>query len=568
MADIYAQKPWLKHYDKHVPASLQYPDKSFWEYVEPAFKGNPGRVGLYYMGTPFTYKQMDEMSNRFANLLKKVGLKKGDTVGINLPNLPAYYIGLLGIQKAGCVLTGVSPLLTAEELNHQLKDSGAKVLVTLDALYPRVIKGIHDTQLKAIVFTGIGDYLSPILATMGKMLKKFPTGKVLPIPGIEIYDFKTVMKTMPKDAVMEKVSMDDTCVMQYTGGTTGLPKGAELTHRNIVSQMVQLTTWLDTEMASVVGMTAFPLFHIAGLQVAMSMMSKAITLIAVPNPRDQKFIIKAMKKHRPNVIGNVPTVYLELIKQPEFKAYDFSDVYYFASGAAPFPPEYIKDFEAVVGANKLVEVYGLTETSPILTANPRYGKKIPGAVGIPWPDTDLKIVDPGTGELMPVNEAGEIAVRGPQVFTKGYFRKPEETANVLRDGWFHTGDVGKMDDDGFVTIVDRIKDMVNVSGFKVFTRELDDIICEHPDVDMGATVGIQDPERPGSEIVASAIILKPGVDKSVAEKDRITEYLKGKVAPYKVPKRIEFFDQLPQSAVGKILKREIRTILSEKAKPS
>jgi long-chain acyl-CoA synthetase len=566
MADIYGQRPWLKQYDKHVPANLQYPEKTWWEFVGPAFREFPNRVGLHYMGHPFTFGQLDEMSNRFANLLKKIGLKKGDTVGINLPNLPAYYIGLIGIQKAGCVLTGVSPLLTAEELNHQLKDSGAKVLVTLDALYPRIIKGIGGTQLKAIVFTGIADFLPPLLATMGKLMKKIPTGKVLPIPGIEIYDFKQVMKSMPADPVSEKVSMDDTCVMQYTGGTTGLPKGAELTHRNMTAQMVQVATWLDAEMASVVAMTAFPLFHIAGLLICMAMFSRAITLIAVPNPRDQKFIIKAMKKHRPNIIGNVPTVYLELMKQPEFKAYDFSDVYYFASGAAPFPPEYIKDFEAIVGANKLIEVYGLTETSPIITANPRYGKKIPGAVGIPFPDTDIKIVDPGTGEPVPFNEPGEIAVRGPQVFTKGYFRKPDETANVLRNGWFHTGDVGKMDEEGFVTIVDRIKDMVNVSGFKVFTRELDDVICEHPDVDMCATVGIQNPERPGTEIVASAIILKPGVDKSDGEKTRITEYLKGKVAPYKVPKTIEFFDQLPTSAVGKILKREIRTIMSEKVK--
>jgi len=563
MSDIYGQKPWLKFYDKHVTANLQYPDKTFWEAVEPAFRHDPKRVGLYYMGTPFTFKQLDEMSNRFANLLKKIGLKKGDTVGINLPNLPAYYIGLLGVQKAGCVLTGVSPLLTAEELNHQLKDSGARVLVTLDALYPRVIKGIDGTQLKAIVFTGIADYLSPVLATMGKLLKKIPTGKVLPIPGMEIYHFKEVMKSMPATPVAEKMSMDDTCVMQYTGGTTGLPKGAELTHRNMTSQMFQINTWLDAKMGSVVGMTAFPLFHIAGLVICMALFAKANTQIAVPNPRDQKFIIKAMKKYRPSIIGNVPTVYLELIKQPDFKAYDFSDVQYFASGAAPFPPEYIKEFEKIVGANKLVEVYGLTETSPIITANPRYGKKIPGAVGIPFPDTEIKIVDPATGEPVPFNEPGEIAVRGPQVFTKGYFRKPDETANVLRNGWFHTGDVGKMDEEGFVTIVDRIKDMVNVSGLKVFTRELDDVICEHPDVDLGASVGIADPERPGSEIVVSAIVLKAGIEKSDAEKSKITDYLRSRVAPYKVPKRIEFYDQLPTSAVGKILKREIRTLMAK-----
>jgi long-chain acyl-CoA synthetase len=462
----------------------------------------------------------------------------------------------------GCVLSGVSPLLTAEELNHQLKDSGAKVLVSLDALYPRVEKAVGGTALKAVVFTGIADYLSPVLATMGKLLKKIPTGKVLPLPGIEIYQFKQVMKTMPADPVSEKVGMDDTCVMQYTGGTTGLPKGAELTHRNIVAQLMQITTWLDFKRGVGVGLTAFPLFHIAGLLVSMALLNSGITQVAIPNPRDQKFIIKAMKKYRPIMIGNVPTVYLELMKQPDFKSYDFSDVEFFASGAAPFPPEYIKEFGKIVGDNKLVEVYGLTETSPIITANPRYGKKIAGAVGIPFPDTIIKIVDPSTGEPMPFNEPGEVAVKGPQVFTRGYFRKPDETANVLRDGWFHTGDIGKMDEDGFLTLVDRLKDMVNVSGMKVFTRELDDVICEHPDVDMGATVGIPDPDRPGSEIVVSAIVLKAGVEKGDAQKTKITEYLRSRVAPYKVPRRIEFYDQLPTSAVGKILKRELRTLLA------
>jgi long-chain acyl-CoA synthetase len=429
-----------------------------------------------------------------------------------------------------------------------------------------VIKGIGGTDLKAIVFTGIADYLSPVLATMGKMLKKIPTGKVLPIQGIEIYNFKDVMKSMPATPVAEKVSMDDTCVMQYTGGTTGLPKGAELTHRNITNQMFQIATWLDTKMGEEVGMTCFPLFHIAGFIVCTTMFSKAITQVAVPNPRDQKFIIKAMKKHRPNIIGNVPTIFLELIKQPDFKAYDFSDVLYFVSGAAPFPAEYIKDFEKIVGESKLIEVYGMTETSPLITANPRFGKKIAGAVGIPFPDTEIKIVDPATGESVPFNEPGEVAVRGPQVFTKGYFRKPQETANVLRDGWLHTGDVGKMDEEGYLTIVDRLKDMVNVSGMKVFTRELDDVIMEHPDVDLGASVGIADPERPGSEIVVSAIVLKAGIEKSDAEKAKITDYLRGRVAPYKVPKRIEFYDSLPTSAVGKILKRELRTLMSEKPK--
>ncbi len=563
MTGIYDQKPWLKLYDKHVPANLQYPQKPFWDVVGPTFKDYPDKVGLYYMGRPFTFKQLDIMSNKFAHLLKKIGLKKGDIVGVHLPNLPAYYISLLGTQKIGCVLSGVSPLLTAEETNNQLKDSGARVLVTLDAMYPLIEKSVAGTALKAIVFTRISDYLSPVLATMGKLLKKIPTGKVLPLPGIEIYHFKQVMKDMPADSISEKVSLDDTCAMQYTGGTTGLPKGAELTHRNIVAQLSQISTWMDFKKGAGIAVAAVPLFHIAGLSFVMAMFYGGISQVAVPNPRDQQFIIKAMKKYRPFLIANVPMVFLELMKQREFRDYDFSSVEYFVSGAAPFPPEYIKDFYKIVGDSKLVEMYGLTETSPVIAANPRYGKKIPGAVGIPFPDTEMKIVDPESGEPVPFNEPGEIAVRGPQVFTRGYFRKPDETANALRNGWFHTGDIARMDEEGFVTIVDRLKDMVNVSGFKVFTRELDDVIMEHPDIFMGASIGLPNPDRPGTEMVVTALVLKPGIEKSEAQKTKIIEYLKGKVAPYKVPKKLEFMDELPTSAVGKVLKRELRTLLAK-----
>ncbi len=556
MGDYYNQKPWLKFYDKHVPANLQFPDKPFWEFIEPAFSKFSDRVAFYYMGSSITFKQLDEMSNRFANLLKKIGLKKGDVVGIHLPNLPAYYISLVGAAKAGCVFSGVSPLLTAEELNNQLKDSGAKVLVTLDVFYPRVVEGTAGTQLKAVVVTGIADYLPPIKAVLGKMLKKIPIGEVLPLPGIDIYRIKEVMKNLPATPVAEKVGMDVICIMQYTGGTTGLPKGAQLTQRNTVAMVAQLITWLDTKSGNDVGMSAFPLFHISGLAFGLLLLSTANSQIAVPNPRDQKLLMAAFKKYKPNIVANVPTVYLELMKMPEFRALDFSMVKYFASGGAPYPPEYIKEFEKVVGEGKLIEIYGLTETGP-LTMPPRFGKKKPNTTGIPFPGIEFKIVDPETGDPVPFNEPGEIAVKGPQV-SVGYFKKQDETSLALRDGWFHTGDVARMDEEGFITIVDRLKDMVNVSGYKVFTRELDDVIMEHPDVFMGASIGIPNPERPGTEIVATAIVLNQGIEKSEAEKTKILEYLKVKVAPYKVPKKLEFLDELPLSAVGKVLKRELK----------
>jgi long-chain acyl-CoA synthetase len=293
-------------------------------------------------------------------------------------------------------------------------------------------------------------------------------------------------------------------------------------------------------------------------------MATGYTQVVIPNPRDLDFLVSSIKKYKPRGIVNVPTIFIELLKKPEFRSHDFSHAEWFISGAAPFPAEYIREFENVVGEGKLIEVFGMTETSPVHTSLPRYGKKKPGSVGIPYPDTIVKLVDPDSGQVVPVGEPGEVVVKGPEVFTLGYFKKPEETANTLRDGWIYTGDVCRMDEDGYFYVVDRLKDMVNISGYKVFTRTVDDVLIEHPDIDVAATIGLPDPKRPGSEIVATAVVLKPGVEKSEDTREKILEYMREKVSPYKVPKRIDFMDALPTSAIGKVLKRELREIMAEK----
>lgn len=307
---------------------------------------------------------------------------------------------------------------------------------------------------------------------------------------------------------------------------------------------------------------AFPLFHQAGNIIALWSLAAGSTLPLVPNPRDLDFIIQSIKDYRPTAIYNVPTLFLELLKRPDFRALDFSGVQYFGSGASPFPAESIKELEDLVGAGKLIEVYGMTETSPMLTALPRDGVKKAGSVGIPLPDTEVRLVDPDTNLEVPLGEPGEFVARGPQVFTRGYHNKPEETAFTLRNGWIHTGDVAVMDGDGYLFIVDRLKDMISVSGFKVFTRQVDEVLMQHPDVDNVATIGLPDPKRPGSEIVACGVILKPGREKNDAMRENIVAYMKEKVAPYKVPKVIRFVDQLPMSAVGKILKKDMRRVMT------
>ena len=563
MSDPYAQKPWLKHYDDHVKENLHYPAKSYAQLYHEATAYIPNRVAVYYVGRGITYHELDTLANRFAHFLKTSGMEPGETVGVNLPNIPAYYISILGIQKAGCVLTGVSPLLQSKELEYQLNDSGAKLLVTLDALFGKVATVVGRTGIKTITAASIADYLAPLKRGLGKLLKKIPSGKINPVSGINASRFLDVLQQMPSDRIEEKLDPESPCLMQYTGGTTGPPKGAVLTQRNIVSQIHQVSTWLDLKSGEESTLiSAFPLFHQAGLFLGMTTFAIGGTQVAVPNPRDLDFLVSAMKTYKPNGVVNVPTIYLELLKKPKFRNLDFSGVEWFISGAAPFPPEYIKEFEEAVGKDKLVEFLGMTETSPVHMGLPRYGLKKPGSVGIPFPDTEVKLADPETREIVPVGQPGELVVKGPQVFTVGYHNKPEETANTLKDGWIYTGDVCRMDEDGYFYMVDRVKDMVNVSGYKVFTRTVDDVLMEHPDVDMAATIGLPDPNRPGSEIVAAAVVLKFEVEKSDVTKDKITHYMRDKLAPYKVPKKIEFWDELPISAVGKVLKRELREMMS------
>jgi long-chain acyl-CoA synthetase len=561
MSDIYAEKPWLKNYDEHVPPTLEYEEKTFAEKFRETVDKYPDKTALIYMGKKITYRDIDLYSNQLAAYLIKIGLKPDDVVGLCMPNVPAQYIAVVAVQKAGCVSTGLSPLLTAHEMEHQVSDSRTKVIITVDLLFSKAAEVAAKTDFTTVIYSEIADFLPGIKRVLGKALKKIPTAEVQPLAGKKVVRFMDAIKGMPKDRVEVKRKMDDTIFLMYTGGTTGPSKGAVLTQRSYMSNRLQTLAWLDLK-PDTVALSAFPLFHIAGLALGGFSLTNGSTQIVVPNPRDTHFLIECVEKYKPHIIVNVPTVFFELIKQPEFKALDLSNLRWCLSAAAPFPPENIDELESVIGKNKFIELYGMTETSPVTCCNPRYGKKKPASIGMPLSDTEFKLIDPETGQPAAVGEPGEIAVRGPQLM-KEYYKQPEETVNAIRDGWMFTGDVARMDEDGYFYIVDRVKDMVIVSGFKVFTRELDDELVKHPDVEMAASIGFPDPDRPGSERVAAAIVLKPGVEKSDAEKEKILQYLRDTVAPYKVPKVIEFMDQLPQSGVGKILKRELKEIMKE-----
>ena len=559
MGDICSEKPWLKNYDKKVPSTLKYGDKTFAEKFREVVEKYPNKTALIYMGSQLTYRDLDELSNQLAQYFIKIGLKPDDVVGLHMPNIPANYISIIAVQKAGCVSTGLSPLLTPHEMEHQLNNSKAKVIMTVDLLFGKIAEVADKTKFSTVVVSEIADFLPGMKRVLGKLLKKIPKGEVKPLSGKTVTKFMDVIREMPKDRVAVKRNMNDIIFMMYTGGTTGPSKGALLTQRSYMSNREQTLAWLDIG-PEFFALSAFPLFHIAGLAFGGFILTVGATQICVPNPRDTHFIINAIKTYKPHAVVNVPTVFFELMKKPEFRKLDLRKLRWCLSAAAPFPPDYIGELEGIIGKGNFIELYGMTETSPVTCCNPRYGKKKATSIGMPLSDTEFKLIDPETGQSAKPGEPGEIAIRGPQLM-KGYYNQTEETANAIRDGWMFTGDVARMDEDGYFYIVDRVKDMVIVSGFKVFTRELDDVLMKHPDIELAASIGIPDPDRPGSERVGTAIVLKPGIEKSAAEKEKIIEYLRGKVAPYKIPKVIEFMDQLPMSGVGKILKRELKKIM-------
>jgi len=554
MKDVYASKPWVKSYDSGVRSSIEIPNTTVGQSISAIIRDFPEKMALNYMGVPINYKDLGALGDRFANFLVKHGCQPGDVVGYYGANIPAGYIAMVGIHKAGCVYSGVSPLLTPDELKYQLNDSGVKVLVAFEPLYGVLVKILGDTGVKAVLVTRPTDYIPNVPAA---------TEELAPIPGIEVKRFVQGLDEMSSNPIFVQVSPDDPCCMLYTGGTTGAPKGAVTTNKCFIANVAQVREWLQMKSEEEVIFTPFPIFHAAGTLVASLALLTGATYIVLPNPRDSAYTLKALKQFRPTFIAAVPTIYVELMKLPEFRTLDISFIKHFFCGSSPYPADDMRELEKVVGKGRLMEGYGMTETVCFALSNPDKGLKKLGSIGLPMANMEARLVNPDTGEIVGLGEEGELLLKGPQVM-KGYHNKQEETANSIRNGWLHTGDVAKMDEDGYFYIVDRLKDMISVSGLKVFSRVVDDELTEHPDVEMGATVGLPDPERPGSEIVACAIILRPGVEKSNATKEKITEFLKGKLAPYKVPKVIEFVDQLPLSAVGKILKRDVRKMMQSK----
>lgn len=549
---ILLERPWLSSWPQGVSKSVKYPEISLGEVLRKSATESPDQVAMSYFGTNLTFKEFDGLVDKFAEALQDLGVKKGDRVGIYMPNIPQFPIAYYGALRIGAIVVALSPLYKEMEIGHILKDSGAQILVAWDHLYPYVQAVKNETKLTNIITTSVRDYLPPIL----RLLSPLKGVKSYACPGA--LDMKTLLAKYRGQPKPVEVKPKDVALLQYTGGTTGIPKGAMLTHYNLVANVEQVMQWGQLRPGEDVHLSALPFFHIFGMTTGMnSPIYTKSKMILVPDARDIPGIVKTIEKEKPTIFCGVPTLYIALINLPDIQKRNMRSVRLCISGASALPVEVQRKFEALTGG-RLVEGYGLTETSPVTHCNPLDDpqKNHPGTIGIPVSDTEAKVVDIDSGERdLPPGEAGELVIRGPQIMM-GYWNKPDDNKISLRSGWFYTGDIASMDPDGYFRIVDRKKDMIDVSGYKVWPREVEERLFEHPAVREAAVIGI--PDARSGEAVKAFVVLKEGYAGKVTG-DEISSFCKEKIASYKAPKVVEFKGELPKTVVGKVLRRELKT---------
>ncbi|HET8706754.1 MAG TPA: AMP-binding protein [Pseudomonadales bacterium] len=548
--------PWLSTYEALGKQWHSLPDisiKTLSCYIRDHSHDFSDRTALVYLGHRISYRALNEMADRLANYLLAQGFTAGDVMGIHLPNTPQYVVALVAASRIGMVVTSLSPLMTASEITHVANDAGVKVIITLDSLFKTVISNIvgQISSLQAV-----------LVSSASELLPDGPVANVESKDLTQLASLTHALNAATAAPVFSDISVHDVHYLQYTGGTTGKPKGAQLSSHNIFTNNLQADVFYGYRLGQEVVASAFPMFHIGGAAVMFNALRMAATFIVVPDPRNIEQFCSEMRNHPPTVIANVPALFQMLVNSPLFRDLDFSQLRIAVSGAAPFAEEEIKRLEEVIGKGKFCEVYGMTETSPIQTLNPA-GRFKPGYVGVPVPGTEVRIVDVETGTReMPLGEPGEIIVSGPQVM-RGYFAMPDATEKALRQfqgkTWMYTGDIGFMDEDGYVKVCDRSKDMLIVGGYKVFSVEVESKLRELDFIEQCAVVGRPDPARPGNEIVQLYVQLrgKPALTEEEL-KQRITQFCRENMSPYKVPKEIFFIEAIPLTSVGKIDKKALR----------
>lgn len=547
------EKLWLKHYPEEISKQIAYDQIPLHGFLQTSAKQYGNMKALHFMGKETTYQKLYDEAKQIAHYLQDTGMEKGDRVAIMLPNCPQAVISYYGVLLAGGIVVQTNPLYTERELEYQLMDSGAMYIICLDILLPRVQKIRAKTSLKHTLVTKIKEYLPfPKNLVYPFIQKRQYNLSVKVVEDHETHAWSTIMQKY--DPTFTEIPIDpkeDVALLQYTGGTTGKPKGVMLSHYNLVSNVQMCRHWMyKSEVAKEKVLGVLPFFHVYGMTTVMNLsVMMANTIILLPK-FEAKDVLKTIDKEKPTLFPGAPTIYVGLIHHPDLGKYDLSSVDACISGSSSLPYEIQEQFEEKTGG-KLVEGYGLTETSPVTHANFLWEKRIHGSIGVPWPDTDSKIVDMETREELPIGEVGEVVVKGPQVMI-GYWNNREATDEVLQDGWMYTGDVGYMDEEGFFYIVDRKSDMIIAGGFNIYPREVEEVLYEYEGIQEVTVAGVPDDYR--GETVKAFIVPKEGITLS---EEKLNVYCRERLAAFKVPHQYEFRKELPKSAIGKILRREL-----------
>lgn len=543
-------RPWYAHYDANVPRSIDYPDLTLPQLFARTAGQYPERVATIFSGKKLRYRDLKRQIDSFAAGLRSLGVHPGDRVAIMLPNVPQFMVAFYGALQAGAVVVPTNPLYTQHELEHQLGDAVVSVVVTLDQLFPKVQMALPYTQVRTVICTGIGEALPVQLQPIYAIKRRRQGVRLVKQAGI-VHRFDSLLAHRA-EGVEPAIKPDALAVLQYTGGTTGRSKGAMLSHRSLVANAVQAYRWQANTQQDSAGsiLCVAPFFHVYGMTVGMNLGVVAGAALILAPRFDPKEVAALVEKYQPAYFPGVPTMFVAFSQVPGISPRQFRSLRACMSGAAPLPAEVQARFEALSGA-RVVEGYGLTEAGPVTHCNPLGGAR-PGTVGIPWPDTDACITDPETWEPLPPGAIGELTVAGPQVMM-GYWNHEQESNDVLRGGWLHTGDIASMDGDGYFRIVDRKKDLIIAGGYNVYPREVEDVLYSHPGVLEAAVVGA--PSEYRGETVKAFVVLREGTEVSAED---LMLFCRRQLAAYKVPRVVEFRSELPKSLIGKILRRQLR----------
>ncbi|HKI55282.1 MAG TPA: long-chain fatty acid--CoA ligase [Anaerolineales bacterium] len=556
------ERPWLANYDKGVPQTIEIPNVPLFHFLEESARKYPDRACTIFKGAVITYQEMNAITDRVAAALVDMGVKKGDRVGIFMPNTPQFVMAYFGILKAGGVVVATNPLYTPPEIEHQASDAGIEVMFVMTNFYNTIKKAQPGTKIKKLIVTNLKETLPPILRVLFTLVREKKQGFRIEggLQEGDIWFQELLAKHQNASRPTVEVDPNDTALFQYSGGTTGVSKGAVAMHRNVVANTLQIRSWMTgLEDGQEVVLMAIPLFHVYGMVAGMCFaMAIGASMVMIPNPRDLKDILDNISKFKATIFPGVPALYNGINNHPDVKArkYDLSSIKACISGSAPLMRETKDEFERLTGG-KVFEAYGLSEAPTGTHCNPLLGVNKTGSIGLPLPSVDVKIISLDDGETeLQQGEIGEIIINGPQVM-KGYHNMPTETTNALRtmkDGkvWLFTGDIARMDEDGYFYIVDRKKELIKPGGYQVWPREVEEAISDHPKVLEVGVAGIPDPYR--GETVKAWIVFKPGESATEAE---LKAFCKERLAAYKVPTHYEFRDELPKTTVGKILRREL-----------